>query len=40
MQDVVCMIVSPAVTPPEVRAWRLTETEYHEAEWDVIQDAG
>jgi proteasome lid subunit RPN8/RPN11 len=36
--DVVCLIVSLAVTPPEVRAWRLTETEYRAAEWEVIDD--
>ena len=36
--DVVCMIVSLAVTPPDVRAWWLMETEYREAEWEVIDD--
>jgi proteasome lid subunit RPN8/RPN11 len=36
--DVVCLIVSLAVTPPEVRAWRLTETEYREAEWQMVDE--
>ena len=36
MEDVVCVIVSLAASPPEVRAWRLTDTEYREAEWDVV----
>jgi proteasome lid subunit RPN8/RPN11 len=36
--DVVCVIVSLAVTPPEVRAWRLTETEYQEAVWEAITE--
>ena len=35
MEDVVCLIVSPAASPPEVRAWWLTETEYREAEWEI-----
>jgi [CysO sulfur-carrier protein]-S-L-cysteine hydrolase len=31
--EVVCLIVSLVVTPPVVRAWWLTETEYRQAEW-------
>ena len=38
MDNVVCMIVSLATTPPEVRAWWLMETEYREAEWTAIDD--
>jgi proteasome lid subunit RPN8/RPN11 len=38
--DVMCMIVSLAAATPEVRAWRLTETEYREAEWEVIAEIG
>jgi [CysO sulfur-carrier protein]-S-L-cysteine hydrolase len=38
--DVVCMIASLAATPPDVRAWWLTETEYREAEWGVIDEIG
>ena len=38
--DVVCMIVRWPLTPPEVRAWWLTETEYREAEWEVIAEIG
>ena len=38
MENVVCMIVSLAAAPPEVRAWWLTETEYREAQWMVIDE--
>jgi [CysO sulfur-carrier protein]-S-L-cysteine hydrolase len=37
--DVMCIIVSLAAAP-EVRAWRLTENDYQEAEWEVIEDFG
>ena len=33
--EVVCMIVSLAETPPVVRAWWLTKTDYREAEWSL-----
>ena len=39
LTGVMCMIVSLAVTPPDVKAWWLTETEFREAEWDVIDIA-
>ena len=35
MREVVCLIVSPTASPPEVRAWWLTETEYREAELEI-----
>jgi proteasome lid subunit RPN8/RPN11 len=35
MTNVVTLIVSLAATPPSVRGWWLTETSYHEAEWDI-----
>ncbi len=35
MEEVVCLIVSPATDPPTVRGWWLTETDYREAEWGV-----
>ncbi len=35
MDNVMCLIVSPPATPPEVRAWWLTETGYREAEWKI-----
>ncbi len=38
MDDVMCMIVSLAATPPEVRAWWLTETGYREAEWSISEE--
>jgi proteasome lid subunit RPN8/RPN11 len=34
--DVVNLIVSLAGPRPEVRAWWLTETDYREAEWEVV----
>jgi proteasome lid subunit RPN8/RPN11 len=34
--EVVCVIVSLAASLPVVRAWLLTETEYLEAAWEVI----
>jgi proteasome lid subunit RPN8/RPN11 len=34
--EVVCLILSPATMPPSVRAWWLTETDYREAEWEVL----
>jgi proteasome lid subunit RPN8/RPN11 len=34
--DVVHLIVSLATTPPRVRGWWLTETDYREAEWEVV----
>jgi proteasome lid subunit RPN8/RPN11 len=34
--DVVHLIVSLAQTPPLVRGWWLGETEYREAQWEVI----
>ena len=38
--DVICMIVSLAAAPPDVRAWWLMETEFREAEWEVIPELG
>ena len=38
MDNVMCMIVSLAATPPEVRAWWLTETGYREAEWSISEE--
>ncbi len=38
MEEVVCMIVSLAGSPPEVRAWRLMETEYREADWEIMDN--
>jgi len=35
MEEVLCVIVSLAATQPEVRAWRLGETGYWEADWDI-----
>ena len=35
-EEVVNLIVSLAVEPPLVRGWWLTETEYREAEWEVV----
>jgi [CysO sulfur-carrier protein]-S-L-cysteine hydrolase len=37
--EVVCLIVSLAAAP-DVRGWWLTETEYREAEWEVIAEIG
>jgi [CysO sulfur-carrier protein]-S-L-cysteine hydrolase len=34
--EVVNVIISLATTPPTARAWWLTETDYREAEWEVI----
>ncbi|HVS34052.1 MAG TPA: M67 family metallopeptidase [Gemmataceae bacterium] len=39
MEDVVCIIVSLAGAAPEVRAWRLTDVDYREAQWTVIDDS-
>lgn len=39
LTGVMSMIVSLAATPPDVKAWWLTETEYREAEWEVTDDA-
>ena len=36
LTGVMCMIVSLAATAPVVKAWWLTETEYREAEWDMM----
>jgi proteasome lid subunit RPN8/RPN11 len=33
---VVHLIVSLTTTPPHVRGWWLTETDYREAEWEVV----
>jgi proteasome lid subunit RPN8/RPN11 len=38
MTEVACVIVSLVASPPEVRAWWLTETEYREAVWEVVGD--
>ena len=40
MEDVVCMIVSLAGVRPEARGWWLTEMDYREAEWEIIDEAG
>ncbi|HZT83219.1 MAG TPA: M67 family metallopeptidase [Gemmataceae bacterium] len=34
--DAMCLIVSLQGAAPEVRAWRLTETDYREAEWECV----
>ena len=34
-EEVICVILSLIVDPPEVRAWWLTATDYREAEWSV-----
>jgi proteasome lid subunit RPN8/RPN11 len=36
---VVHLIISLAVMPPLIRAWRLTSVDYREEEWDVIGGA-
>jgi proteasome lid subunit RPN8/RPN11 len=33
---VVHLIISLTTSPPTIRGWRLTETEYREEEWDVL----
>jgi [CysO sulfur-carrier protein]-S-L-cysteine hydrolase len=38
MTEVACVIVSLVGPAPEVRAWWLTETEYHEAAWEIVRD--
>jgi proteasome lid subunit RPN8/RPN11 len=37
MHDVICMIVSLAASPPEVRAWWVNEEEQREAEWEITE---
>ena len=40
MEEVACLIVSLAGTRPEVCVWWLTDTDYREAEWEVIEGDG
>lgn len=39
-EEVVNLIISLTTSPPEVRAWWLTETSYGEAEWEVVERSG
>src|SRR5262249_46231831 len=34
-EDVVNFIVSLLTSPPTIRAWWLTDTQFHEAEWEI-----
>jgi proteasome lid subunit RPN8/RPN11 len=37
LDSVVHLIISLTTSPPTVRGWRLTATEYREEEWDVVR---
>ena len=37
MEEVVCLIVSLAADPPTVRGWWLTEANYREAQWEIME---